>query len=356
MLRHAIAPARAFAQIPNAILRHPRLSSDAKTLLNWQLSLPPGDRQCLSDTARRAGIGKCAFQNAKRQLRDEGYLHEWRKQAGGGRFVTVQLVSNAPLSTKEALAVRDGLRPTPGGARLSRDAGEGRPSARNPAAGEPTGPPVGRPPEKNTGENTTQPTGPAREPADEPPQAPTPEPPTGGQGPEESAQVSSAGLAAAETLLLSLGRLDPQLSLPVGTARNWAPLAAKWLDSGLSALRIRHALTEGLETARKPLGALRWRLEHALPEAPPTPVPVPETTSAKPEPRTSRMRECRTRHTQPRLFTPPPGGDEGLCPDCRVLGRRRAEPLPPPTSTGYAAFRTARQARHSSTAADRPTP
>jgi hypothetical protein len=156
MLRHATAPARAFAQIPNAILRHPRLSSDAKTLLNWQLSLPPGDRQCLSDTARRAGIGKCAFQNAKRQLRDEGYLHEWRTQTGGGRFVTVQLVSNSPLSAKEAIAVRDGLQPAPGAAHLAAGA-DGPPSDRKPAAGEPTGQAVDRHPEENTGKNTHQP-------------------------------------------------------------------------------------------------------------------------------------------------------------------------------------------------------
>ncbi len=174
MLRHVTAPACAFAQIPNVILRHPRLSSDAKNLLNWQLSLPADDAQCLSETARKAGIKKCAFQNAKRQLLDEGYLHQWRVRKDGGRFATVQLVSNTPLSAKEALAVRDGLRPAPGGARFSeRVHKDGPPSAAQPTPGEPTGPAVGRLPKKNTGENTTQPTGPAPEPAGGPPESST---------------------------------------------------------------------------------------------------------------------------------------------------------------------------------------
>lgn len=178
MLRHVIAPAHAYAQIPNVILRHPRLSSDAKNLLNWQLSLPSDERQCLSDTARRAGIKKTAFQKAKRQLLDEGYLHQWtlRPEGGRGRFATVQLISNTPLSTKEAVAVRDGVRPASGTARLTAYAPEpesepvpGQPSAAQPAVREPTGRSVGRQPRKNTRENTSRPITPSPEPAAEPP-------------------------------------------------------------------------------------------------------------------------------------------------------------------------------------------
>jgi hypothetical protein len=153
MLRHATAPARAFAQIPNLILRHPRLSPAAKTLLTWQLSLPADERQCLSETARRAGIRKTAFQRAKAELLEEGYLHEWREQAGGGRFRTVQLVSNVVLTKEEAASLRGSLlNGTETGARVARQpGGEGAPpSARIPAVGEPTGRAVGRQPEKNT--------------------------------------------------------------------------------------------------------------------------------------------------------------------------------------------------------------
>ncbi|MDT0378321.1 hypothetical protein RM572_05945 [Streptomyces sp. DSM 42041] len=336
MLRHAIAPARAFAQIPNAILRHPRLSSDAKTLLNWQLSLPPGDRQCLSDTARRAGIGKCAFQNAKRQLRDEGYLHEWRTQTGGGRFVTVQLVSNAPLSTKEALAARDGLQPAPGGARLA----EARPSDGTPAAGEPTGQAVGRQPQENTGKKTHQPASSAPERAaevtTEPPHDQA-EPAATNSGAQRS-EESSTRLLDAEAFLHSLGRDDPRLSLPRHTARHLAPLAVAWLDTGLPRDQLRHALSQGLAGARSTVALLRWRLANALPDVPPPPPSGP-----RPRARLSGMRECRTRHTQPRLFTPAPGSDNDLCPDCRAAAAKAAGDGPEPLDApGFAAFLSAR--------------
>jgi hypothetical protein len=106
MLRHAIAPARFFTQVPNDIIRHPRLSSDAVRLLTWQLSLPEGADEALSRTAARAGIGKCAFLRAKGELKAEGYLHEWREQGVRGLWSTVQLVSNVPLTGEEAAAVR----------------------------------------------------------------------------------------------------------------------------------------------------------------------------------------------------------------------------------------------------------
>ncbi len=295
MLRHVIAPAHSYAQIPNAILRHPRLSPDAKALLNWQLSLPGDERQCLSATAERAGIGKTAFQRAKRQLLGEGYFHEWRMRMDGGRFRTVQLVSNAALSAKEALAVRDGLRPAPDGARLTAGAGEPvSPGAGSPTVGRPTGRAVGGQPLENTSENTIQPTSSAPSDDEEPP----------------------GSRAAAKALLRSLGHADARFAMSARTARAWAPLAEPWLDTGLTPEQVRHTLTQGLAGARSPLAVLRWRLEHALPDIEP-----PAPAGPKPEPRVPHMRECRTRHTQTRLFTPKPGSDEPLCPDCRGEGR-----------------------------------
>jgi hypothetical protein len=327
MLRHAIAPARAFAQIPNAILRHPRLSPDAKTLLNWQLSLPPGDRQCLSDTARRAGIGKCAFQNAKRQLREEGYLHEWRMQADGGRFVTVQLVSNAPLGAKEALTARDELRLAPDGGHRATGA-DGPPSARKPAAGEPTVRAIGRQPEKNTGKNTHQP---AASPRRAEPGPTCKVPPSSGE--------SSTRLLEAEAFLCALGRDDARLRLPRRTARRLAPLAVGWLDTGLPRDELRHALTQGLSGARSAVALLHWRLANALPEA-----ASPPPAGVRPQPRLTGMRECRTRHTQPRLFTPSPGDDD-LCPACRTAGPAVHGDGPAPLDApGFAAFLSAREA------------
>jgi hypothetical protein len=318
MFRHANAPAHSYAQIPNAILRHPRLSADAKTLLTWQLSLPAEARQSLSETARKANIKKVAFQNAKRQLLDEGYAHEWRVRVAGGRCVTVQLVSNEPLSAKEALAVRDGLQDAPSGARLHGPSNHRQPSAARPAAGQPTGRDDSRQPHKDLAESTSQPT--------------TPEP-----------QAPAGHRDDGERLLRSLAYRDCRLAMPARTARHWTPLAAAWLDSGLPADRIRRALTEGLGDARNPLGVLRWRLENALPDD--IPAPASSAPTESPAPRLRGVRECRTRHTQPRLFTPRPGHDDDRCPDCRAdrqVPTTTAAPtaLPRP---GYDEFTAARR-------------
>ncbi len=317
MLRHVIAPARSFAQIPNELLRHPRLSSHAVHLLTWQLSLPPDARESLSDTARRARIKKTAFQRAKRELIKEKYLHEWRVTIGGGHWATVQLVSNTPLSATEAAAVRDGKLPPHGGARLLTEPEETAdtpakpqvaPSNSCPAVGQPTGRHSGRQPRKNTEGNTSH--------------------------------QPAVRMAQAEALLRSLAVVDPRLAVPARTARDWAPLAARWLEKGLPPDRIRRTLTQGMGDARSPLGALRWRLEHAMPDAPP-PEPTPQP---RPEPRVARMRECAGEHIQARLFLPPPGSGETRCEDCRTGAAAGAAPLGPARASGFEVFRAARRA------------
>ncbi|MCT2593850.1 hypothetical protein LHJ74_28755 [Streptomyces sp. N2-109] len=116
-----------------------------------------------------------------------------------------------------------------------------------------------------------------------------------------------------------------------------ASLAARWLaSSGLSYEEVRRALTQGLAGARSPLGGLRWRLEHALPDGPPEVLSAP-----RPEPRVVRMRECEGRPTQPRLFTPTDSG-ERRCRDCRTAPP--APPTPPGAGSGYERFRAARRA------------
>ncbi|WP_192918106.1 hypothetical protein [Streptomyces spectabilis] len=86
MQRHVIAPARFFSQVSNEIIRHPRLGSDAVRLLTWQLSLPEGADEPLSATARSARVGRAGFNRAKRELKAEGYFHEWREQRERGRW------------------------------------------------------------------------------------------------------------------------------------------------------------------------------------------------------------------------------------------------------------------------------
>jgi Uma2 family endonuclease len=74
MLIHDIPPAR-FLRASHEIIRHPRLTGTAKSLLLWALSLPPGTRDTLRAIGQRMPEGRIAFSKARRQLIDEGYLH-----------------------------------------------------------------------------------------------------------------------------------------------------------------------------------------------------------------------------------------------------------------------------------------
>ncbi|MEU1783074.1 hypothetical protein ABZ545_26850 [Streptomyces abikoensis] len=230
MFRHAIAPTRFYTPVSNEIIRHPRLSSDAKCLLLWQLSLPPGADEALSESARRAGIKKTAFGHAKRELIAEGYVHEWRRSGPRGRWSTTQLVSNVPLTPAEALALRDGRDTvTP-------------PTDSSPAPGQPTGHAVGRP-QENTGENTPNP--------------------------------------RATAALTAVSRSERRLRLSARDVKALAPLAAEWFSRGATLAELRDALTSGLPDAvRSPVGLARDRLTRKMPDPAPEPTPPPVPLSS----------------------------------------------------------------------------
>ncbi|WP_175439273.1 hypothetical protein [Streptomyces vilmorinianum] len=287
MLRHVIAPARRFTQIPHEILRHPDLNADAVRLLCWQLSLPDGVDEPLSKTAERAGIRKVAFLRAKGQLKAAGYLHEWREQGARGLWATRQLVSNVPLSPAEASTLRCGP-----------------PADTRPAAGEPTVRAVGRHPEKTSGENTSNP--------------PPPEVPE------------------ARRLVEALPSLDARLSIPRAMLPELAGLAARWLEAGHVAESVRDAITRCLpgrgSTIHRPGGLLRYILREVPPVAPP-PMPAPP-------PRLATLRECESgRHTQPFLFRPL--ADEEICETCRESSATSPLDHPSPATFGPALARAA---------------
>lgn len=267
MLRHAIAPARFFSQVPNEIIRHPRLSSDAVRLLTWQLSLPADAADSLSKTAQSAGIGKVAFLRAKRQLKDEGYVHEWREQVERGRWRTRQLVSNVPLSRDEAARVSSG----------SSQVGSSQvgPTDVVPAVGAPAGRDVGRLPDQTPVGNTLQPSPDARRAVD------------------------------------SLHRLDPRLRVPRAILPELAALAEAWLDAGYTVEgvqeEVRRQLPSPGASIHRPGGLVRYVLR-AVP-----PADVPPAPGAG----LAGMVECAGSHIQPRLFRPV--ADEVLCADCRQV-------------------------------------
>ncbi|MFF9848160.1 hypothetical protein [Streptomyces litmocidini] len=282
--RHFNAPSRAFTQFSHDIIRHPRLGSDAVRLLTWQLSLPQGARESLSRTAERARIGACAFTRAKRQLKEEGFVHERRVQIAGGRWATQQLVSSHPLTADQATKLLAGEPLAPP---------QATPSPRKPAAGRPTAPPADGHPEKDPGEDTSH----------LPPK------------PAETA-AESPRLEDARALVGALPLLSPALRhIPPGMRDELARLTARWLDAGHTPTDVHEHLQRGLPAdgtpVHRPGGLVRYLLRHVPPRELPRPAPAPGNRLS---PRLQGARECAGDHTQTTLFRPV--GDETHCAAC----------------------------------------
>ncbi|MEU8674158.1 hypothetical protein [Streptomyces sp. NPDC048560] len=249
MLWHAIAPSRRFTKASHDVVRHPRLCSDAKILLLYVQGLPGEniDRP-LGEHARKLGITGRAYQRAKAELVMHGFVHERRETAGGGRWVTVQLFSNVPLTDDQAARLRVG----------GAADGEVPPSKQSPT--------VGRPRDRTAGGSL---------PVDEELEKNTPHlPPEAETAPE---------VAEAERVLLSLRHERRGLHLGVREARGLAETAAEWLRRGVGADDLRRALTSGLPEGgvRSAVGFLRHRLVHklpgeAVPSEPRSPEPAPQ--------------------------------------------------------------------------------
>ncbi len=312
MQNQAIAAMSFYTKVPNEIIRHPRLSSDAKYLLTYALSLPDISKLSLWDVAKRAGMKKTAFTRAKRQLIAEGYVHEWRRQGPDGRWSTDQMLSNQPLTAEEALALRDGE---------SRGDGDGhddddRPSAEAPAD------------EAPAGEN----------PADETPALGGPEPQgvgrsqeekTGGKNPNRPHPLAERAAHA----LAAVSRGERRLRLSGRDILALAPLAAEWLSRGATLGELRTALTAGLpEVVHSPAGLTRNRLVRKMPD----PAPVATAPGPRPQPLRSCGGGCG------RVFRPV--GDETACRGCRsdaAVSRYDVTGAVAATQRGMAAVRAA---------------
>ncbi|MFH8838561.1 hypothetical protein [Streptomyces sp. NPDC017868] len=295
--RHFNAPSRAFTQFSHDIIRHPRLSSDAVRLLTWQLSLPQGARECLSRTAERARIGSTSFVRAKRQLKEEGFVHERRVQGVNGYWFTQQLVSNVPLTADQAAKLL-GREPVPVAAPPASS--QVAPSHPEPAVGQPVPPSTDGYPESD----------PAGDTSNLPPEAE-----------EEAEEKEAAAVAVADSPRLEEGRaligalpiLSPVLRhIPPGMRDELARLATRWLDAGHTPTDIHAHILRGLPGAGTPVHRPGGLLRYLLRDVPPrelTPRPAPGISS-----RLSGTRECSGDHTQTTLFRPV--GDETLCPRC----------------------------------------
>ncbi|WP_333734633.1 hypothetical protein [Streptomyces sp. IBSBF 3010] len=254
MLWHAISPSRAYVKAPHDVVRHPNLSSDAKLLIMYVQGLPEScASEALSDHAKRLGIKGRAYQRAKSQLKEAGYVHEWRWQGQGGLWMTDQLFSNVPLTDEEARGLR--------GAKAQAE-----PADRSPAGGRAGTRTVGTPqPEVEEEREKNTPHPPTEAPAAEAAEA-APEP----------VAAADPEVAEAESVLLSLRHANPQLHLGVREARGLSGMAADWLRRGVRASELRQALVNSLpaEGVRSAYGFVRHRLVHKLPEAPAPVAPV----------------------------------------------------------------------------------
>ncbi|WP_406515373.1 hypothetical protein OH809_18805 [Streptomyces sp. NBC_00873] len=293
MLWHAIAPSRRFTKASHDVVRHPRLNSDAKILLLYVQGLPDGcvDRP-LSEHARTLGITGRAYQKAKKALVEHGFVHEWQQQNDRGRWVTVQLFANAPLTGEAAVGVRDG-----------RDAEVAPPSVHKRAVGQPAGRVAGgyTPVDEELGKNTSHP------PTEAEPEAAAELEPEAESAPE---------VAEGERVLLSLRHAHRELHLGAREARGLAEAAAEWLRRGVTAADLRQALTSGLpaEGVRSAVGFLRHRLVQKLPEAAPPPV------EARPVPRAAELVVCKGPGDD-HVFRPV--GEETHCGPCRGADARQ---------------------------------
>ncbi|MET7339883.1 hypothetical protein ACIOEZ_01030 [Streptomyces sp. NPDC087866] len=257
MLRHAISPSYGYVKAAHDIVRHSRLSSDAKLLILYVQGLPERRTgEALSDHAKKLGIKGRAYQKAKGQLKEAGFVHEWRRQGERGLWVTDQLFSNVPLTDEEARRCREAeTRAVPG--------------ERLPAVGDPGSRPVGgHPPAvEDCGENYPHP------PSEAPASAPArPEP----EEPADELAPPDAEVAVAESVLASLRHASPQLHLGVREARSLAGAAADWLRRGVKAAELRLALVSELpaDGVRSAYGFVRHRLVQKLPEVPVPAAPV----------------------------------------------------------------------------------
>lgn len=248
MLWHAISPSYGYVKAAHDIVRHPKLSSDAKILITYVQGLP--ERRtglALSDHAKRLGIKGRAYQKAKEQLKECGFVHEWRRQGEGGLWVTDQLFSNVPLTEYEARRLRDA------NAQVA-------PGDHYPAVGDPGPRSAGgyQPEVEEREKNFSHP----------PSEAPAAEPTEPAEPAEPAAQAPE--VVEAERVLLSLRHASPQLHLGVREARSLSGAAADWLRRGVKAAELRLALVSELpaEGVRSAVGFVRHRLVQKLPEEP----------------------------------------------------------------------------------------
>lgn len=248
------ARARYFTVLGNEVLRDRRLSFTARGLLAYLLSLPDGAREDVRTLAdKNPGLGRRGVAKALDELVEYGYyVRRTVRCEDSGQVRTETYVFDTPQADSEAP--------------LPAPAGTGEAEAGK-AGAFPKG-------NKNPEE---EPTHPAPMPTD----SASPDGRAEGTAPTETTPAPMSEATGRGAALLSrLGSVEPKLALSSADALALAPLAAPWLESGVSELETRSLLADGLpsvvHSARalladrlvRKLPAPRTRRDAAAPAAP----------------------------------------------------------------------------------------
>ncbi|THA73261.1 hypothetical protein E6R60_25270 [Streptomyces sp. A0642] len=317
MLCHAISPSYGYVKASHDVVRHPKLNSDAKILIAYVQGLPEKwSGRPLGEHAKRLGLKGRAYQKAKGQLKENGFVHEWRRQDGGGLWVTDQLLSTVPLTDREARRVHGERAESPQAGPSEHYPTVGRPSARSVGGHLPEG----EEREKNSSHPPTEDPALASEAEVEPESDQAVEP-----------ELTDPHVREAERVLLSLRHADRQLRLGAREARRLAVTAAEWLRRGVDAAGLRLALTRGLPEGgvRFPFGFLGKRLDTMMP----SPLRVEEPAASVRE-AVRGFIVCEARQEGPEHVFRPRSDEETVCGPCGQEAAWEAhtlkwEPLPP---------------------------
>lgn len=335
MLSHVIPPPRGYTKAPNGLVRNRRMGSDAKILVLYVQGLPEEHRdKALGEHARALSMTGRAYQKAKADLVTYGYVHEKREAVAGGRWRTVQVFSNQPLTDDQAARLRAGV-PVDGCGAVGVSAVPDEPPAPSthfPTVGEPTGRTAGGllPADEEQDEDSSHPPTEAAE-------------ASGGAEAAEAARESPPpaqdDVLLAERVLLSLRHRTRELSLGVSEARKLAALAAEWLRRGVSAGDLRLALSSSLpvEGVRTAFGFLEHRLREKLPAPPAETADLVVAAGAAPPPPPLPLIACEGPGEE-HMFRPHASGIT-TCGPCHreeqraywadVQARAEADPQPP---------------------------
>ncbi|MFB6654877.1 hypothetical protein ACFCZ4_06840 [Streptomyces microflavus] len=246
--------ASGFTIVPNAILQHHDLSLTARGLLGLLVSLPEVTQQTVRELTEGVAEGQKRVTSAMAELQAAGYVVCTRVQGERGHWSTHVTVFDLPqLGSPEADSPKPG-RPKP-------DRPKRRLAGINPFG------------EKNQEKNPPAPQ--QSEELAEPGQTQDMHQGEGEHAPQIQDDDQELGRAAA--LLGRLANAEPSLALSAADVMKLAPLAAQWLQRGVSELQLRNELVGGLPaTIKSPRALLADRLTRKIPAVPAKVEPLAE--------------------------------------------------------------------------------